>query len=107
MPASMNFALKKLPPAEVDELAAACWYEDRQSGLGHRFLDAVESAVQALAKNALIHRVRYADVRRVAAPGFPQYGVFYYVAGEEVRIISIFHGARDTRELFERRQQTG
>ena len=103
----MKFALKKLPPAIADEFEAACWYDEQQPGLGHRFVDAVDSAVQSLSCNALIHRVRYADVRRVAVPGFPKYGVFYYLKAEEVRIISIFHGARDSRELHERRKLLG
>ena len=103
----MKFALKKLPTAEAEEIEAACWYDEQQTGLGDRFLDAVDSAIQSLSRNAFLHRVRYADVRRVGVPGFPKYGVFYYVKGEEVRIISVFHGARDPRALEGRRKQLG
>jgi plasmid stabilization system protein ParE len=103
----MKFALKKLPPAEAEEIEAACWYDEQQAGLGDRFLDAVDAAIRSLSHNALIHRVRYADVRRVGVPGFPNYGVFYYVKSGEVRIISVFHGSRDPRWLHERRKQLG
>lgn len=100
----MKFALKKLSPAEGDELEAACWYDEQQASLGSRFIDAVETAVRSLAQNALLHSIRFADVRRVAVPGFRQYGVFYYVKEEEVRIISIFHGSRNPAWLRERRR---
>ena len=54
----MTFVVKKLRPAEEDALEAAVWYDEREQGLGDDFLDEVDSAVRALSRDALIHRVR-------------------------------------------------
>ena len=75
----MTFVLKKLRPAEEDALEAALWYDEREAGLGDDFLDEVEAAVLALSRNAMIHRVRFADVRRAPVRRFRFYGVYYVV----------------------------
>ena len=73
--ASMSFVVKKLRPAEEDALEAALWYDERDPGLGDDFLDEVEAAVQALTRDALLYRVRFADVRRAPVRRFKFYGV--------------------------------
>lgn len=60
----MSFFVRKLPLAEQDALEAAIWYEERDPGLGEEFLSEVDRAVRALGETALLHRVRFADVRR-------------------------------------------
>ena len=101
----MSFVVKKLRPAEHDALEAALWYDEREEGLGDDFLDEVEIAVQALARDALIHRVRFADVRRAPVGRFKFYGVYYLVQGTEVWVIAIEHGRRHPRHLQKRRRQ--
>jgi len=103
----MKFAVKKLPPAEADALEAALWYDEREEGLGDGFLDEVEAAVQALSRDALIHRVRFADGRRAPVRRFKFYGVYYLVQEAEVWIIAIEHGRRHPRHLQERRWKVG
>ncbi|MBI2925586.1 MAG: type II toxin-antitoxin system RelE/ParE family toxin [Verrucomicrobia bacterium] len=103
----MKFELRKLRPTEQDELEAAVWYDEKEPGLGDQFLDAVEATVDSLADNALLYRIRFGDVRRVAVKGFPDYGVFYIAQGQVVKIIGISHGARHPRRLLERRRQIG
>ena len=103
----MKFVVKKLRPAEEDALEAALWYDERESGLGDDFLDEVELAVEALARDALMHRVRFADVRRAPIRRFKFYGLYYLVREHEVWIIGIEHGRRHPRHLQERRKKTG
>jgi hypothetical protein len=62
----MSFVVKKLPLAEQDALEAAIWYEERQPGLGDEFLTEIDRAVRTLSEAALLYRIRFADVRRVA-----------------------------------------
>ena len=95
----MSFVVKKLQPAEEDALEAAIWYEERQVGLGDDFLNEVDRAVQALADDALHHRIRFADVRRKPIHRFKFYGIYYIVRGNEVWILAIFHGRRHPRAL--------
>jgi hypothetical protein len=35
-----------LPEAEVEFLEAAAFYEERQKGLGHQFIETIENAVK-------------------------------------------------------------
>ena len=66
----MSFVLKRLPLADQDAHDAAIWYEERQSRLGEDFLDEVDRAVRALAHDALLYRIRFADVRRAPVRRF-------------------------------------
>ncbi len=101
----MSFVIKKLPPAEQDALEAAIWYEERQPGLGDGFLTEVDRAVRVLGETALLHRVRFADVRRAPVHRFKFYGVYYIVQEQEVWILAIFHSRRHPRRLEERREE--
>jgi plasmid stabilization system protein ParE len=97
---------RKLPLAEQAALDAAIWYEKRQPGLGEEFLNDVDRAVRVLSDSALLHRIRFADVRRAPIHRFKFYGVYYVVRENEVWILAIFHGRRHPRTLQERRRQT-
>ena len=103
----MSFVVKKLPLAEQDALDAAIWYEERQPGLGDEFLTEVDRAVRTLCERPLLHRVRFADVRRASVHRFRFYGVYYIVNEQEVWVLAIFHGRRHPRRLEERREQIG
>jgi toxin ParE1/3/4 len=103
----MSYAVKKLRLAEEDALDAAIWYEERQRGLGDEFLTEVDRAVRALSESALLHRIRFADVRRAPVRRFKFYGVYYIVQQEEVCVLAIFHGRRHPRRLEARREQIG
>ena len=100
----MSFVVRKLPLAEQDTLDAAIWYEERRAGLGEEFLNEVDRAVRMLSESALLHRIRFADVRRTPIHRFKFYGVYYIVREEEVWILAIFHGRRHPRALQERRR---
>ena len=101
----MSFVVKKLPLAEQDALEAAIWYDERQPGLGDEFLSEADRAVEALSESALLHRIRFADVRRAPIHRFKFYGVYYIVRKEEVWLLAIFHGRRHPRRLQQRRGQ--
>ena len=103
----MSFVVKKLPLAEQDALEAAIWYEERQAGLGEQFLREIDRTVRALSDSALLHRVRFADVRRAPIHRFRFYGIYCVVREEEVWILAIFHGRRHPRRLEERRERFG
>ena len=100
----MSFVVKKLPLAEQDALEAAIWYEERQPGLGDEFLSEADRAVEALSESALLHRIRFADVRRAPIHRFKFYGV-YSIVRQEAWILAIFHGRRHPRRLQRRRGQ--
>ena len=101
----MPYALKKLREAGAEADSIAAWYEQRKPGLGFEFLDEVDRAVEVIVQNPFRHGVRFGDVRRAPVRGFKFYGVYYFVQGEEVVIVSVFSDRRDPRWLRERRQQ--
>ena len=103
----MSFVVKKLRPAEEDALEAALWYDEREEGLGDDFLDEVEAAVLKLSRDAMIHRMRFADVRRAPVRRFKFYGVYYCVHDQVVWVIAIEHGRRHPRHLQKRRREVG
>jgi len=98
----MKFAIKRPKEVEADQLAAACWYDAQEPGLGDDFLDETEGVISGLSDNALLYSVRFADVRCVWLPRFKRYGVYYIVSGQQVVLLAIHHGARDRRWVEER-----
>lgn len=88
-------------------MEAALWYDEQDSGLGDDFIDEVDLAVEALSRDALIHRVRFADVRRAPIHRFKFYGIYYLVREPEVLIIAIQNCRRHPRHLQQRRRKTG
>jgi toxin ParE1/3/4 len=101
----MRFRVRNLPAAELEAVEAAIWYDKKSPGLGARFFDALDHAAKKLETNAEIFRIRYADVRRISLPGFPFYGAYYVIRGDEVWVISIHHGRRNPASLLDRRSE--
>ena len=66
----MLAVVKKLRSAEADILEAAEWYDDQKLGLGEDFIRAVNSVIESLATDALLHRIRFVDVRRAGVKRF-------------------------------------
>ena len=91
------------PLVEADLREASLWYEEQQAGLGARFDAEAYLHLRRLPAETLFHAVRFADLRRMNLKHFP-YGVFYFLAGDEVVVLGVLHAARDTREKLERRR---
>ena len=81
---------------------AANWYEERRSGLGARFLEAVEQTMAWIEENPELFRVIYQDLRRALLPRPFPYQIFFQVHGEYVDIYAVLHAARDP-ESWKRR----
>lgn len=101
----MSFVVRKTKLVEEDLFLAAQWYDEQQPGLGDEFLDEVEAVVSSLRENALLHSIRFVDVRCARLHRFNKYGVYFVIRGEEVRLLAIHHGARDPRWLHDRRRR--
>lgn len=89
----------RLEDEASDELShAATWYEQRQPGLGRRYLQAVDATFQQISRipraGAPMPRVPAAlGVRRVPVKGFPYIVVFLETA-DAVRVLAIPHDRR-------------
>lgn len=81
------------PEARAEYLAAVARYEDRQSGLGTRFMIEIEDAIQRVVQAPSRWRNIRGDVRRCLAHKFP-YGVLYSVESDHVLVLAIMHYSR-------------
>lgn len=82
--------------AEIDD--AARWYEARQPGLGHRYLQAVDITLQHIvtAPKAGAPAPRVAaelGVRRAPVKGFP-HSIVYLERTHEIHVIAVVHDRR-------------
>lgn len=99
----MNYRLIIRPEAEADLESAKNWYEERKSGLGAKFLAAVEEGLEALVVRPMSFVRVHRGVRRAIAKPFP-YGLYFVVRGDIVSVIAVVHLARHAR-IWRRRPQ--
>jgi plasmid stabilization system protein ParE len=82
--------------AELDD--AAKWYEERQAGLGQRYLEAIDSTFQQLLRypHAGVRAPLVApelNVRRVPVLRFP-YSIVYIETTDAIRVLAVVHDRR-------------
>jgi len=84
-----------LSPALAEMAEAAQFYESRQAGLGHQFLDALDRAVEDVEQNPQRWPVLKKQVRRRLVGRFP-YGILYRIeeGRQEITIVAIMHLCR-------------
>lgn len=87
-------AIRFLPDAESEMIAAAAYYETQQGDLGRRFLASVQDAVNRIAVNPLLYPVVDRDVRRCLTKTFP-FGVLFKIRSDVIAILAVMHLHRD------------
>jgi toxin ParE1/3/4 len=90
------------PEADAELTDAMEYYEERRRGLGDEFFFAVDDALTAIRHRAESFPAVHGDVRRALLRRFP-YGVYYFVEGDAVVVIAIFHGKRNPKRWQDRR----
>ena len=87
----MTHQVRIRPEAQIELNQSVDWYEERQLGLGERFIDSIDSAIQSIAESPEQAARVYKDVRCKSVKGFP-YQVFYRIQAQNtVEVLSIFH----------------
>lgn len=82
-------------PVALEELGEAVrYYNDKQKGLGLRFIEVVESVFARIKSNPLLFRVIEAAVRKCRAPRFP-YGVLFRERADHIQIVAVMHLHRE------------
>jgi toxin ParE1/3/4 len=97
----MTYRLIIRPEAEADLREAADWYERRVSGLGEKFIAAVDALLDSITDNPLQHPIAHRNARRALMRRFP-YQVFFVVGGDTIVVVAVFHGARDPKRWQDR-----
>jgi plasmid stabilization system protein ParE len=82
-------------PASAELAEAVRWYEDREPGLGDRFLQAVNSTIDLIQSHPDIGALRAGRLpsRQFLVHGFP-YGVVYRVRRDDIYVIAVSHTSR-------------
>ena len=82
-------------PEAADEANQAFnWYENQQPGLGDEFYRELTRCFEFVLENPLLSAVAYRGLRKRKLNRFP-YLVVYQMTGEEVSVVSVFHGSRN------------
>ena len=82
--------------ARDEYIAAARWYEERQPGLGHEFMDAIESLVKRAAEGrlpGLTGGTPSSGTMKVLEPRFG-YAVYFELAADSMYVWAVAHGRR-------------
>jgi toxin ParE1/3/4 len=88
--------------AHSDLVEAFGWYEERRTGLGHKFSRALRSTLQSIEHNPEQYPTAVEDVRKAPLRRFP-YIVYCVVLDEKVSVIAVMHSRRHPRHWKERR----
>jgi len=87
--------------ARTDLKSAYRWYEDREHGLGERFLLSVRSSFLEIGRNPEMFPVRFDSFRRVLMGNFP-YAISYVIESDRIVVYSVTHTSRDPEALKRR-----
>lgn len=78
------------PEALIETDEAAKFYEERQAGLGNRFIESLTDALNRIRRNPIRYRKIYNNIRKCHMLRFP-YGVIFRDQKEMVQIIAVMH----------------
>jgi hypothetical protein len=97
----LNYTVLFHPLARADLRASTGWYEERLSGLGLRFAEAVGQQAKLLETSPQKYRTVSLEVRRCAVAGFP-YELFFQILDVVVLIVAVRGKRQDPDTLIER-----
>ena len=83
------------PEAKTDITRAFNWYRDRSEELGRRFMDELQTVLEAIGERPLSFPRVHGEKRRALLRRFP-YAVFYRLPADEVVVLGVFHQTRDS-----------
>jgi len=99
----VSYRLDIRPLALLDITEAAQWYENRQPGLGQKFIQEVVAAIDALPAHPFIYRIRNKRLgARWAFPNHFPYRIVYCVREDFITIAAVIHAARHDRHWKDR-----
>ncbi len=78
------------PEARTEFLKSVVYYESQQTGLGHRFLEAVAEAVRRIQAHPDMYHSVGQVWRQCRIPRFP-FGIIYRIRNRRIEIIAVMH----------------
>ena|SRR5258708_6375023 len=90
--------------AEKEVRKSFDWYEEQSVGLGLRFLDAIDNAVNSISKNPEAFQNRRGNSREFIVDKFPFIIVYRFSKKENlIYILHIFHTSRHPKLKYRRK----
>ena len=80
--------------ASAELIDAQDWYEGEASGLGRRFLLAVDAQLERMTASPRQFPIVFKNVRRARLRRFP-YSLFFSIEADALLVIASFHASRD------------
>ena len=90
----MQIVVRPAAAADIDE--AFLWYEGQRPGLGHEFLAAAQTLIDAVAQYPLRYPVVRRNTRRALLRRFP-YAIYFRIYDEAIVVVACMHGRRNPR----------
>jgi plasmid stabilization system protein ParE len=97
----MGYILKLHEKAHDEYIAACEWYENRQKGLGSRFMDAVEKRLAQISEHPLYFGKRQSHYREVKVEHFPFMLVYEVFERKQfIHIAAIYHANQNPKRKY-------
>ncbi len=90
----MSYSLRLRRAAQLDLEDAVLWYEDKQPGLGDRFLTSVREATERICERPELYVEVDPMIRRAPIRRFP-YWVIYTSDGATVTVLAVVDSRQD------------
>jgi plasmid stabilization system protein ParE len=77
------------------------WYEERQQGLGDRFVKEIVARLRDIEKNPDKYPTRYKSYKEASLPIFPFILIYRVAKGKKtIRLLSVFHTSRNPKKKY-------
>ena len=99
----MSFRVIHDTEATFEFQEAVAWYEGQADGLGVRFILEVDAVIAAIVSQPLRFSKAGRKARKARVLGWP-YSIYFVVneAHNEIKVVALWHGARNPAELRRR-----
>jgi plasmid stabilization system protein ParE len=82
------------PEAQTNIRETAVWYEQRETGLGRRFMGEIRQSLESISTTPLRFPIIDNGVRRLLLRRFP-YAIYFLWENESAIVIAVLHQHRD------------
>ena len=90
----MKYRVEITPVARAELVAESDYFERNKKGEGKAFAAEVRSRLKRIAFNPKLHAIVFLDVRKAVLKKY-SFCLFYYIEGNRIVVISVFHTSRD------------
>ena len=95
----MKYILDIQLSAEEGALEGFSYYEEKQEGLGTRFLDQLDGQLKQLQKDPTIYQKKHKNIRTVLIKPFP-YHIVYEIDNIKIVVYKVIYAGRQSKKRY-------